>query len=68
VYDRAAAVGLFTTETAAELEDLYSRNRTEHYYGGMVPTQQRDDAMYDLAESVHEFAVDQIRQGGVCSC
>jgi len=67
VYDRAAAVGLFSPETA-ELTELYSRNRTEHYYGGVIPTQQKEDAMYGVAESVHRFAIDQIREGDVCSC
>lgn len=68
VYDRAGERGLFEREIATELKDLYGRNRTEHYYGAYVPTQQKEDAMHALAEGVHEYVVDQIRVGGVCVC
>lgn len=68
VYDRAAERGLFERETARRLKELYGRNRTEHYYGGSVPTQQEADAMFELATDVHDFVADQIRVGGVCTC
>jgi hypothetical protein len=38
------------------------------YYGGGRPTEQQADAMAELARAVHGFAVDQIREGGVCLC
>jgi len=67
-YERAHQVGLFTKETAEELKDLYSENRTESYYGGGRPTEEQAEAMAELAGAVHQFAVDQIREGGVCLC
>lgn len=67
-YDRAGQRGLFTRETAEELKQLYSGNRTEHYYGSAVPTQQKDDAMFDLAGAIHAYTVQQIPVGGVCRC
>jgi hypothetical protein len=68
VYDRATQRGLFERETAAALQDLYRTNRTEHYYGGAVPTAGKADAMYGLAEAIHEYVTGQIRTGGVCLC
>lgn len=67
-YDRAHQLGLFEPETAEEMRELYSENRTESYYGGGEPTDHQAEAMADLARSVHDFVVDQIREGGVCVC
>jgi hypothetical protein len=67
-YDRAHQIGLFEKETAESLRDLYSENRTESYYGGARPTEGQADAMRDLAIAIHQFAVGQIREGGVCLC
>ena len=50
------------------MRELYSENRTESYYGGGEPTDHQAEAMADLARSVHDFVVDQIREGGVCVC
>lgn len=68
VYNRAAEQGLFTRETAANLKEIYHDNRTDHYYGAFVPTQQKEDAMYDLAECIHHFVKDQIQEGSICVC
>jgi len=49
------------------MKDLYSENRTD-YAGGGRPTEEQAEAMTDLASAVHQFAVSQIREGGVCLC
>lgn len=67
-YERAHQIGLFEEETATEMRDLYSENRTESYYGGGQPTDHQATAMTELARAVHTFVVDQIREGGVCIC
>ena len=67
-YERAHQMGLFERETAEAMKDLYSENRTESYYGGGRPTQEQAKAMTDLASAVHQFAVSQIREGGICLC
>ncbi|RQH00540.1 DNA-binding protein [Natrarchaeobius oligotrophus] len=67
-YERAHQIGLFSKETAEEMKSLYSENRTESYYGGGRPTGEQAKAMAELAAAVHQFAVDQIREGGVCLC
>jgi len=67
-YERAHQVGLFERETAEAMRDLYSENRTESYYGGGRPTEEQTEAITDLANAVHQFAVSQIREGGVCLC
>lgn len=67
VYDRAAERGLFDVDTAEGLQDLYGANRTEHYYGGAVPTAEKEDAMYELAERVHEYVAAQFRDDA-CRC
>lgn len=68
IYDRVVQRGLFTQDTADRLKELYLANRTEHYYGGVVPTQEKADEMYNLAEAIHEYTKNQIREGGVCIC
>lgn len=67
-YDRIADVGLLERDTAQSLAELYGANRTEHYYGGRIPTTEKEAAMFELAESIHEFAVGEIRGGTVCVC
>ncbi|MES3517672.1 MAG: DNA-binding protein [Natronomonas sp.] len=67
-YDRAAALGLFSDETTANLRRLYDTNRTDSYYGGKRPTERQADAMRRLSRSIHGHVVDQIRNGGVCVC
>lgn len=67
-YERAHQIGLFERQTAEEMKNLYSENRTESYYGGGRPTEAQAEAMTDLAIAVHQFAVSQIREGGVCLC
>lgn len=67
-YERAHQIGLFDKETAEELRELHSDNRTESYYGGGRPTETQATAMVALAGAVHQFSVDQLRDGGVCLC
>jgi hypothetical protein len=67
-YERAHEIGLFERDTARAMRDLYRENRTESYYGGGRPTNEQAAAMVALARRVHEFSVDQIREGGVCLC
>jgi hypothetical protein len=67
-YERAHQIGLFEKETAEGMKNLYSENRTESYYGGGRPTEEQAESMAELAVAVHQFAVDQTREGGVCLC
>lgn len=67
-YDRASALGLLSKPTTDDLRQLYDTNRTDSYYGGRRPTKQQAAAMRTLAQSVHEYVVDQIQEGGVCVC
>lgn len=68
VYTRAAEQGVFERETARKLRRLYRRNRTEHYYGGSVPTQRTEDAMFELAEHVHRYVREFVTDEPVCLC
>lgn len=67
-YDRATELGLLSDTTTRELRELYDTNRTDSYYGGRRPTERQAETMQQLAESVHEYVTDQIREGGVCVC
>lgn len=67
-YDRATDLGLFSTTTADDLQRLYETNRTDSYYGGRRPTAEQTDAMRQLARSIHQYVVNQVREGGVCVC
>lgn len=66
--DRAGDRGLVRTETTEELNRLYGGNQTEHCYGTAVPTQQKDDATFELAHAIHSYTVEQIAENGVCQC
>jgi hypothetical protein len=68
VYDRIVAVGLLEPDTADSLRELYGANGTEHYYGGRVPTTQKAESMYELAETIHAYTTDQMRGKNVCIC
>lgn len=50
------------------MKEIYSENRTESYYGGGRPTEEQTEAMTELATAVHQFVVNQIREGSVCLC
>lgn len=67
-YDRATDLGLLSRTTADNLRHLYDSNRTDSYYGGRRPTERQADTMRQLSRSVHEYVIDQIREGGVCVC
>lgn len=67
-YDRATELGLLSETTSRELRRLYDTNRTDSYYGGRRPTKRQADTMQQLARRVHEYARDQIREGGICVC
>ena len=67
-YDRAADLGLLSRAMTGKLSDLYADNRTDSYYGGKRPTQEQAQAMHVLARTIHEYAADRIREGGVCRC
>ncbi|AGN01331.1 hypothetical protein L593_06920 [Salinarchaeum sp. Harcht-Bsk1] len=68
VYERAAEHGVFERETAERLARLYRRNRTEHYYGGLVPTQAKEAAMFELAGQVHSYVTGLLEDEPVCQC
>lgn len=67
-YERATNLGLLSKTTIKELRELYDTNRTDSYYGGRRPTERQAETMQELAQSVHEYVTDQIREGGVCVC
>ena len=67
-YERATDLGLLSEQTTRELRELYDTNRTDSYYGGRRPTERQAETMQKLAQSVHEYVTDQIREGGVCVC
>jgi len=67
-YEPARQIWLFEKDTAEEMKNLYSENRTESYYGGGRPTEEQATAMTDLATAGHRFSVNQIQEGGVCLC
>jgi HEPN domain-containing protein len=67
-YERATDLGLLSEPTTRELRELYDTNRTDSYYGGRRPTARQAETMQQLAQSVHEYVTDQIREGGVCVC
>ena len=68
VYDRATALGLLSSTMTDDLRHLYQTHRTDSYYGGRRPTKRQADAMHQLAQSVHEFVSDRIREDDVCVC
>jgi len=52
-YDRAAALGVFSEETARRLQTLYTENRSAAYYRNTVATAEQADMMFTLAVTIH---------------
>ena len=67
-YQRASALGLLSPPTTERLEELYTQNRTDSYYGGRRPTREQANALQSLAREIHEYVTNQIQEGGVCLC
>lgn len=65
-YERADEAGLFDG-SGRKLGFLYSENRTRSYYANTTPTEQQSDAMFSLAQAVHDHVVDLVDHG-YCSC
>lgn len=66
-YMRVDQQGLFTDGTGRALLNLYHPNRNESYYAERVPTEEQADAMFALAQAVHDHVVNDIDRG-YCHC
>ena len=67
-YDRGAALGLVSEETARRLKQLYRDNRAAAYYRETVAAAQQAEAMFDLAVLIHDHVKEFARRSHECRC
>ncbi len=67
-YDRGANLGLVTEGTARRLKQLYRDNRAAAYYRDTVAAAQQAEAMFDLAEVVHDHVKHFAQRAHECQC
>ncbi len=68
VYREAASAGIFSESTANDLADLWRDHRAKTYYQDGLAAADRAEAMYALAQEVHEFVLGRSSQGHECLC
>lgn len=67
-YDRAAALGVLTDETAQRLKTLYLDNRSAAYYRSTVATEGQAETMFALAVAMHDHVKRFSQQAYECQC
>jgi len=67
-YDRAAELGVISTDLRDDYQALYGRYRTESYYGTRAASDIESEAMYELAVETHEFLRDHSPKYYDCLC
>lgn len=68
IYDEAASIGIFSVETARDLEDLWREHRAKTYYQDGLATRLRAETLLELAAEGHEFVVGRSSRGHECIC
>lgn len=67
-YERAAELGVISTQLRDKYQALYGQYRTESYYGTRAATDVETAAMWDLAVETHTFLRDHPREHYDCLC
>jgi hypothetical protein len=67
-YDRAAALGVFSEQTARRLKTLYTDNRSAAYYRDTVATTEQAEMMFSLAVTIHDHMTNFSQQSYECRC
>jgi len=67
-YDRAAALGVFSEETARRLQTLYTDNRSAAYYRDTVATAEQAEMMFSLSVTIHDHVKNFSQQPYECCC
>lgn len=68
VYQEAAAAGILTESTAADLADLWRDHRAKTYYQDGLAAAERAETMHALAREIHAFVVGRSSRGHECLC
>lgn len=68
VYERGAALTLYSEEAMAQLIDLWRTNRSAAYYRNTVATATQAGAMFGLAEELHRSIRDFAQAIHQCVC
>jgi len=67
-YNRAAALGVLSEQTARRLQTLYTDNRSAAYYRHTVATAEQAGMLFRLAVSIHDHVKDFSQQSYECCC
>lgn len=68
VYREAAAVGIVSESTAANLAELWRDRRAKTYYRDGLATADRAERMGAFATEIYAFVVGRSSQGHECVC
>jgi hypothetical protein len=68
VYQKGQEAGLYDTEFAGKLTNLWRNNRSDTYYREGIATKQRAEKMLELAEAVHEHVLNLAGESHECIC
>jgi hypothetical protein len=67
-YDRAAALGVVSSETANRLKDVFAENRSAAYYRDTIATEQQAELLFELAVTIHDHATQFAQLSHECCC
>lgn len=68
VYREAAAAGLFSEATSADLADLWREHRAKTYSQDGLASRTRAENMHALATEIHQFIAGRFQQRHECVC
>jgi hypothetical protein len=68
LYQRGAEIGLYDDTFGDDLAELWNRNRTKTYYRLGIATKEQAEAMYRLANDIHQHLVEMSRMSHECLC
>jgi hypothetical protein len=67
-YDRGAELALISEDTARRLKQLYRDNRAAAYYRDTVAAAQQAEALFELAELIHDHVTGFAQLSHECLC
>lgn len=67
-YDRAAELGILSSEISGRLKDIFSENRSASYYRDTISTSAQADSLFDLSVAIHDYVVQFAQFSHECRC
>ena len=68
ILDKGEKAGIYGEDFKNDLKQIWSENRSKHYYRYGKPTEKRAEKIQELAESLHEQVKGMSSEGYKCIC